>query len=68
MTAEVRHCDGGPAFPNPKYSDVNGMSLRDWFAGRMMDKVPLGDTEGYEYWMREAYKAADVALKVREEQ
>lgn len=41
--------DGGPAFPNSGlaseehgfYEPVLGMSLRDWFAGKALEHLPL---------------------------
>lgn len=71
--------DGGPAFPIPA-SEVNrpdpGMSLRDWFAGRIIN----GILSSYEYkrdakdgamlirdsTCEAAYKLADAMLKARE--
>lgn len=28
--------DGGPAFPNPGYGGMRGMSLRQWYAGQAL--------------------------------
>jgi hypothetical protein len=41
--------DGGPAFPNPSEVFVipqNGMSLRDWFAGRAL-QGQMTNSEAY---------------------
>ena len=55
--------DGGPAFPNPYYSDVDGMSLRDWFAGMAM-QIVFGEPEEI---ANSAYELADAMLTKRKE-
>lgn len=63
--------DGGPAFPNPHYSDVMGMSLRDWLAGQAlsgMASISLDDGDmvmGWADMSKAAYRAADAMLKAR---
>lgn len=65
--------DGGPAFPlatsslsNDSYC-VNGMSLRDWFAGQAISPMLVqayGNTP--EFLASHAYAIADAMLKARE--
>ena len=67
--------DGGPAFPvvEPYKIAKNGMTLRDYFAAKVMAVYMMPDpTSGA--WTREAdfghiaataYKAADALLKAR---
>lgn len=73
---------GGPAFPsegeghgNPKYHSP-GMTLRDWFAGRVLEgmlahatryKPHLGDSHNWRAAIsEEAYQMADAMLAERE--
>ena len=65
---------GGPAFPNSV--GVNGMTLRDWFAGQVISQL-LGQVERIELTDRpivacsyyataaEAYRVADAMLAAR---
>lgn len=68
--------DGGPAFPvheTPESTDTPGMSLRDYFAARIMATLMRGAvlppgfdaTEELEFAARRAYECADAMLKVR---
>lgn len=67
--------DGGPAFPvqgSPKYDDRNGLSLRDWFAGRALAGLLAfpGTLEGNSTKFADvasttAYKMADAMIKER---
>jgi hypothetical protein len=65
--------DGGQAFPvqTPEYggmppSYVEGMSLRDWFAGQMMAAlIAAYDEINYEAAALRAYRRADAMLKAR---
>lgn len=69
--------DGGPAFPRqdergPHGEGIregwDGMSLRDWFAGRaltgLLAQTPKADSAAL--FAREAYVAADAMLAARE--
>ena len=68
--------DGGPAFPVSKdvvYPQLNGMSLRDWFAGQALpvawDALDKGYFEADDYTKAVAecaYQMADAMLKARE--
>lgn len=75
--------DGGPAFPvvfdhGDCKSETAGMSLRDWFAGRVLSQV-LADQEtlmivckslgcgSEEAAAHMAYELADAMLKAREQ-
>ena len=61
--------DGGPAFPVPdsEYQiQDTGMTLRDYFAARMM--VDLMSGQGPDYWKicaERAYAMADAMLEAR---
>lgn len=62
--------DGGPAFPTPHYQDsIEGMSLRDWFAGQALAGLSakhgtvLGD-DG-EWVAMQAYAYADAMIEER---
>jgi hypothetical protein len=61
--------DGGPAFPVPGDQPLDGMSLRDWFAGQAMQSIILAD--GIQYANAEtahaefAYRQADAMLIAR---
>jgi hypothetical protein len=72
--------DGGPAFPNSRIGtcdgetagiDCNGMSLRDWFAGRAMQGLIASNDEGAGDRIDEvpgyAYAIADAMLRAREQ-
>ncbi len=76
MSAEINN--GGSAFPQPAkhYDDGsssvppnNGMSLRDWFAGKALAAM-LSHNGGSAFWDRDAknaYAAADAMIAAREE-
>lgn len=64
-----------PAFPNSYYSNVNGMTLRDYFAAKAMqafltnDAIANSVNTSSEWLMKTAitsYEMADAMLKVRE--
>lgn len=68
--------DGGPAFPGPDQMETQvdiheGMTLRDYFAAKAMQAVPMhqGDLhdipEAYDRIARHAYKMADAMLRAR---
>lgn len=64
--------DGGPAFPNPGYNgnwddrrQIEGMSLRDWFAGQALVGL-IAQTEYYgspNQLARNAYSIAGAMVK-----
>ena len=65
---------GGPAFPVPNDANVNdqeGMTLRDYFAAKAMQAVPMQQghlhdiPECYARIAQHAYKMADAMLEVR---
>ncbi len=72
--------DGGAAFPGPFsghcgkpdhmapcdcYVD-KGMTLRDWFAGQVINRVArLGTPIDYKVHAKEAYKIADAMISAR---
>lgn len=66
MTKET----GGPAFPVPKIyeSNINGMSLRDWFASQAISgclpgsAFSTGELQLKAQW---AYRMADAMLEAR---
>lgn len=76
---EARVKDGGPAFPRtiPIYDNgarpnvTEGMTLRDWFAGKALQGMIARTNWGIEDDARdisdEAYGYADAMLKAREE-
>ena len=35
--------DGGPAFPVPRDAPVDGVTLRDWFAGQIAEGLAAAD-------------------------
>ena len=61
-----------PAFPNDAAKhpfDKEGMTLRDYFAARVLQTYMMHEVwkqEVYEYAATEAYKVADAMLKARE--
>ena len=63
---------GGPAFPVPGLQhneDFNGMTLRDYFAAKVMQGyLTQSDSMDftYEYLSKAAYEMADAMLKARE--
>lgn len=68
---------GGPAFPGPSLSDNLGMTLRDYFAAKVVssyldeihfnDKPVPGNFEIEDYAATQAYMLADAMLKARAE-
>ncbi len=64
--------DGGPAFPVPLAKGWEGMSLRDWFAGRAMQGScsilanPNFESIDFESISIRAYLLADEMIKARE--
>jgi|LakMenEpi03Aug12_release.lakeMendotaPanAssembly.Ray.scaffolds.fasta_scaffold2683373_1 hypothetical protein len=75
--------DGGPAFPIPPVGTgdprdgmapgYDGMSLRDWFAGKALAGMiakfdaPLSDDDALYYIAKRAVRLADAMLAAREE-
>ena len=68
--------DGGPAFPVPLLpgqswqgiGQCDGMTLRDYFAGRAMQSYLLDkdrDSFTFEQWAQASYEMADAMLKAR---
>ena len=55
-----------PAFPNPRFSDVEGMTLRDYFAAHAVAGFVHLHPAAYEVNARMAYALADAMLEVRE--
>ena len=55
---------GGPAFPNPHFNNVFGMTLRDYFAAKAMQamcgEIPFKD---FDYCARRSYAMADEMIK-----
>jgi hypothetical protein len=37
---------GGPAFPITSFSDLHGMTLRDYFAGKVLNGMIQNDADG----------------------
>jgi hypothetical protein len=72
MSAPIN--DGGPAFPNLGYNAeklLNGMSLRDWFAGQAMTAI-IGNLyctpeTTFKEISGRAYAQADAMLAARKE-
>ena len=71
--------DGGPAFPVPLLpgqswqgmGPCDGMTLRDYFAGRAMQSYLLDkdrDSFTFEQWAQASYEMADAMLKARGQQ
>ena len=67
---------GGPAFPVPLLpgqswqgmGPCDGMTLRDYFAGRAMQSYLLDkdrDSFTFEQWAQASYEMADAMLKAR---
>ena len=57
---------GGPAFP---VGNVNGMSLRDYFAAKAMQGFITGDYDVYPHEVaQKAYQIADEMLEARNKQ
>ena len=70
---------GGPAFPVPLLpgqswqgiGPCDGMTLRDYFAGRAMQSYLLDkdrDSFTFEQWAQASYEMADAMLKARGQQ
>jgi hypothetical protein len=70
--------DGGPAFPVASCPDANGqicwgtdgMTLRDWFAGRAMAGLLTQPAEiefGASHFAKASYEMADAMLAARKE-
>ena len=68
--------NGGPAFPIPLHlgqswqemGPCDGMTLRDYFAGRAMQSYLLDkdrDSFTFEQWAQASYEMADAMLKAR---
>jgi hypothetical protein len=67
---------GGPAFPYPFYDEkghcidgIEGMTMRDYFAGQALASINLGIGVTDEFYSRTAkhcYALADAMLKARE--
>lgn len=57
--------DGGPAFPT---FDMNGMSLRDWFAGMAIriETHPGNFSRDTYLIAQSAYALADAMIKIKE--
>ena len=65
--------DGGPAFPHgdPTHGGEDGMTLRDYFAGRAMQSYLLDkdrDSFTFEQWAQASYEMADAMLKAGRQQ
>ena len=63
---------GGPAFPNAHFNNVNGMTLRDYFAAKAMQAIisQRGDFADANYdspvlIASASYMTADAMLKAR---
>ena len=59
--------DGGPAFPSDRAGQV-GMSLRDWFAGQVLQGLASNEerwVSANEVIAKACYEAADAMLKAR---
>ena len=57
---------GGPAFPQWRGGwNVNGMTLRDYFAGEALKIMKIGDFNFPKDYARHAYKMADAMLTER---
>lgn len=64
--------DGGPAFPNEgivetsPHAGMNGMSLRDYFAAKVIGAMNPLDYERFDHMAIDAYRIADAMLSARE--
>ena len=86
MTSEQTGVDGGPAFPSPSFAvprsldaehvvklrDMQGMTLRDYFAAHVLSVLPEQTAYNMEpnetksaFVARKAYEFADAMLKER---
>lgn len=63
--------DGGPAFPRDHaHHGHNGMSLRDYFAAKVLPTIyddSLGGPDWRDVIANEAYQLADAMLNAREQ-
>ena len=62
--------NGGPAFPNPKFNNESGMTLRDYFAAMAMQGMCSSDAHCVDGWAHsdiavQAYQIADAMLEAR---
>ena len=66
---------GGSAFPNSRFHNANGMTLRDYFAAKAMQGFVMDDALHKEAstakeWLKSiadaSYEMADAMLKARE--
>jgi hypothetical protein len=62
---------GGPAFPTScdlRHMEVEGMTLRDYFAAKAMQADMTGGVhaDDFDWTATRAYKVADAMLKARE--
>ena len=56
-----------PAFPNPHYNNVYGMTLRDYFAANALQGLLASEVNApTNTFAIRAYKVADAMLKARE--
>ena len=62
--------DGGPAFPvdKPGCFEMQGMSLRDWFAGQALAGMTLEASQHIDDVAFHAYMVADAMILARTEQ
>ena len=63
--------DGGPVFPCEIGTTSKGISLRDYFAAKVMQSYLLDkdrDSFTFEQWANAAYGMADAMLKARGQQ
>ena len=61
---------GGPAFPTNEGDTYDGMTLRDYFAGKvlqsfLLNQKPEDTDEPATYWAECAYEFADAMMEVR---
>ena len=60
---------GGPAFPvydnNGEYVNNGGLSLRDYFAAKAMQKLKLDGPSNFAICASLAYEMADAMIKAR---
>ena len=76
MSENKTQTDGGPAFPRPfsedtyledtDYEAQQGMSLRDYFAGKAMQALAQPGNY-FDATAKQAYMIADAMLKAREQ-
>ena len=70
MNSKTGIRQGGRAFPHPRYVDIKGMTLRDYFAAKAMQAlVAAPDIDlGLRAIADCAYKQADAMIKAKGEQ